>query len=1128
MRWMFWLLPLAHAASAHEVPADAGVINVRAAPYNAAGNGLADDTAAINAALNAARVSNTTGKIVYLPAGIYRVTDTLAFPEPRITLMGASRETTIIRLADNTAAFGNTGTPRNVVSTREASGFSANQFRVYVNDLTIDTGVGNPGAIGLKLHQNNSGGAHNLTIRSGDPQRVGVIGLDLRGTDKGPGLLRNLSVVGFDTGIALAGTEYSLTFVNLALSQQRSVGLNNTWNLVQIENLTSDNSVPVIRNNAATDNLFRWGTVVVIGGQLSGGNGGPAIVNDAHMYLRDVSASGYFNLITERSVPLQGLTAAEYIVPRQLSVWKTGAGSLKLPIESAPNPPIDPVANWVSVASFGANGADALDDAAAIRAAFASGAGTVYFPAGRYLVASTLTLGPNLRRVYFLESRIEAAAALPADAPLVAVGDGLSVEFYQGDFETGGRVAIAHTGNRTLLLRSGSFAPYEGSGSGRLLVEDVVGGPWSIGAQQQAHMRQINDETNGTKISNRGTLWMLGYKTEKQGSVIDNWGGSVELLGGLVYPVGTLPLEQPMVRNRGGALSLILGESAFVGGSDHKILVEDTRAGVTRRFFDREAPGRVGNGLGAHVTLYRSSADAGLPADGQARAHYCFSGNLLDCLGSNHGTGVGLSFVPSGIDGAALRLDGNSHVDLPGGLLGSAGGSVSLWLRTAAKTGDLQLLHYATASTNPLADGGGPDSELHLHLTAADRGALFIEGGSSDLLLQTPEAINNGQWRHLVATWQIGGFADLYLDGRRVAFAGPTSWNSFAGAVQRLGRPLANTRRYTGDLDEVRVFNRALRHDEVLDLYFGELPFTNYPPAVSAGPDRVLQRSDYALAIRGEAVDDGQPAATFAVEWSAPLGAGIVFDPANAALTTATFPAPGTYTLRLAASDGVASALDEMTTDVYAPLSAPWENGDIGAPAQDGWAIDSAARRMSLNAAGTAIAGNAATGGDQFHFVRRGIDGSAQELLACVDRFTASDANARAGLMFRGDLSPVAANALLALSGNGLVYQNRAGGAGNTSTTTIDTALSAPLCLRLARISTNQVQGSYSTDRGRTWIMLQPLTVNVGGGTKLIGLAHNSGSASRTQAVFSNLCFAATVPDTCGPTLEDFVRDGFE
>ena len=54
-------------------------INVKDSPYNAQGNGTADDTAAIQAAINAAQVAATPDErnVVYFPNGMYRITATL-------------------------------------------------------------------------------------------------------------------------------------------------------------------------------------------------------------------------------------------------------------------------------------------------------------------------------------------------------------------------------------------------------------------------------------------------------------------------------------------------------------------------------------------------------------------------------------------------------------------------------------------------------------------------------------------------------------------------------------------------------------------------------------------------------------------------------------------------------------------------------------------------------------------------------------------------------------------------------------------------------------------------------------------------------------------------------------------
>src|SRR5664280_2239902 len=48
--------------------------------YGAVGDGTTDDTAAIQAAINAATVSSTHGASIFIPAGRYRITSTLVIP----------------------------------------------------------------------------------------------------------------------------------------------------------------------------------------------------------------------------------------------------------------------------------------------------------------------------------------------------------------------------------------------------------------------------------------------------------------------------------------------------------------------------------------------------------------------------------------------------------------------------------------------------------------------------------------------------------------------------------------------------------------------------------------------------------------------------------------------------------------------------------------------------------------------------------------------------------------------------------------------------------------------------------------------------------------------------------------
>jgi hypothetical protein len=92
------------------VPNVAPVYNVKNAPYNAVGDGIADDRTAIQAAIDAANAAG--GGTVYLPNGTYRVTGAPGHPlgaclalKSNATLIGESREGVVVKLADAQAAF---------------------------------------------------------------------------------------------------------------------------------------------------------------------------------------------------------------------------------------------------------------------------------------------------------------------------------------------------------------------------------------------------------------------------------------------------------------------------------------------------------------------------------------------------------------------------------------------------------------------------------------------------------------------------------------------------------------------------------------------------------------------------------------------------------------------------------------------------------------------------------------------------------------------------------------------------------------------------------------------------------------------------------------------------------------
>ena len=106
------------------------------------------------------------------------------------------------------------------------------------------------------------------------------------------------------------------------------------------------------------------------------------------------------------------------------------------------------------------------------------------------------------------------------------------------------------------------------------------------------------------------------------------------------------------------------------------------------------------------------------------------------------------------------------------------------------------------------------------------------------------------------------------------------------------------------DIDSVRVYRR-----------------TGMPPPANAGPDQELAFPQRTAQLQGISCN---PMGPHTAAWSQVAGPGqAVFASPNALATTATFPLPGNYRLRLTVSDGPVSAYNDMTVRVNSPQDVP-------------------------------------------------------------------------------------------------------------------------------------------------------------------------------------------------------------
>jgi hypothetical protein len=86
-------------------------INVKGAPYNAAGNGTTDDSSAIQSALNAANAAG--GGVVYFPTGTYKCNTGLTIPGDHIMLLGDQMFASVIKKGADVVLLDVSGTDSN-------------------------------------------------------------------------------------------------------------------------------------------------------------------------------------------------------------------------------------------------------------------------------------------------------------------------------------------------------------------------------------------------------------------------------------------------------------------------------------------------------------------------------------------------------------------------------------------------------------------------------------------------------------------------------------------------------------------------------------------------------------------------------------------------------------------------------------------------------------------------------------------------------------------------------------------------------------------------------------------------------------------------------------------------------
>src|SRR6202522_4200282 len=385
-------------------PNDAKAVYMSPDNFPAKGDGIADDSAVLQQAINKVRETTNQG-ILFVPTGRYRLTRTIyIWPGIRLIGFGTVRPTFV--LAANTPGFqqgpaymlffaGSGPNPN-------AAPADANPGTFYsaISNIDIEIQAGNLGAVGVRAHY-----AQHCFLAHMDFQ----IGSGLAGIHDGGNVAQDVHFYGGQYGIwtRKPSPGWQFTLIDATFEDQREAAIREheaglTLIRPQFKNVPTAISIDpqysdeLWVKDGRLENIT--GPAVVISNEKSA----RTEINMEKLACRNVPILAFYRESEKRvAAPAEiyevktfshGLTYEDFgVVPAIRDVYEAvPLGALPAPVKSdiLDLPPID---TWVNVRSLGAIGDGVTDDTEAFQKAIARNR-AIYLPSGQYRVTDTITL----------------------------------------------------------------------------------------------------------------------------------------------------------------------------------------------------------------------------------------------------------------------------------------------------------------------------------------------------------------------------------------------------------------------------------------------------------------------------------------------------------------------------------------------------------------------------------------------------------------------------------------------------------------------------------------------------------------------------------------------------------------
>ncbi|MBB5725915.1 hypothetical protein FHS97_001847 [Sphingomonas endophytica] len=393
----------------------------RAIVLKAVGDGRADDSAALQQAIDAAAAGGHGG-LVFVPSGTYRISRTI-FVRSAVRLFGIGKTRPQIVLGDNTAGFGSgvaamvafTGEDQYRVGKAPVPPRTSVPFDPAIFDATSSTfysalsnidfriGDGNAGAVAVRFRVAQHGYLRHVDFHIGS----GLAGVYQAGNE-----FEDLRFFGGRYGIMSEKTSpaWQFTLIDSEFSGQRDAAIReHEVDLTLVNVVIRDTPVGIDIDRGYSDSL--WGKQV----RFENVSQAAVVISEENSVFTQIGFDDAIAIDTptfarfrDSGKTIAGKGARYRVADFSHGLKLAGPGTIgetatdvsMTPLTRVPKRPatairaLPPVRDWANAHDLGVKGDDTTDDTAALQRAIDTHR-VVYLPLGRYRVTDTIRLRPD-------------------------------------------------------------------------------------------------------------------------------------------------------------------------------------------------------------------------------------------------------------------------------------------------------------------------------------------------------------------------------------------------------------------------------------------------------------------------------------------------------------------------------------------------------------------------------------------------------------------------------------------------------------------------------------------------------------------------------------------------------------